>query len=134
MSLAWNAAMETGAPVLDAAHRALVERAARLISAIEAGQDRAAVERHLREFGGYVVRHFSMDEDCSLRGNCPALEWNGRARAELIEILAGFRESFERRGSSSAVAEDLSCKLTDWVARYIPGPAGLIRPCVTTAR
>jgi hemerythrin-like metal-binding protein len=134
MSLGWNAAMETGAPVLDAAHRALVERAVGLVASIESGQDRPAVERHLRDFGSYVVRHFSMDEDCHLRGVCPALGWNGQARAELIKILAGFRESYEKQGSSRAVADDLSCQLTDWVGRYIPGPADLVRPCVTTAR
>ncbi len=134
MSLGWNHAMETGAPVLDAAHHALVDRAAGLVAAIEAGHDRQAVEKHLRDFGDYVVRHFSMDEDCYLRGVCPALEWNGRARAELIKILAGFREAYERQGSSQAVADDLSHQLTDWVGRYIPGPSSLSRPCVTAAR
>jgi hemerythrin-like metal-binding protein len=133
MGIAWQPNMETGAPLLDAQHRALVERAAALVTALEAGSERTVVERALRGFGDYSVRHFSMDEDCSMRGSCPALQWNGIARSELIKIMAGFRESFER-GATPELAENLSCKLSEWVARYIPGPESMIRPCVTTPR
>jgi hemerythrin-like metal-binding protein len=134
MTIGWQSGMETGAPLLDAQHRSLVERASALVSAIEAGSDRPVVERALREFGDYSVRHFSMDEDCAQRGSCPALQWNGTARAELIKIMAGFRQSFERDGATADLAGRLSCELSDWVVQYIPGPATMVRPCVTTPR
>ena len=100
MTIGWQSGMETGAPLLDAQHRSLVERAAALVATIERGSERPVVERALRDFGDYSVRHFSMDEDCTLRGSCPALEWNGIARAELIRIMAGFRQSYERGGAT----------------------------------
>jgi len=75
------------------------------------------------------VRHFSQEEDCHLRGVCPALWWNGEARAELIKIVTVFRQSFERSGASRQLADDLSCELSGWVSRYIPGPIGVL-PCV----
>ena len=134
MTIGWQSGMETGAPLLDAQHRSLVERAAALVATIERGSERPVVERALREFGNYSVRHFSMDEDCSLRGTCPALEWNGMARAELIRIMAGFRQSFERGGATPDLAESLSCQLADWVTRYIPGPTSMVRPCATSPR
>jgi hemerythrin-like metal-binding protein len=129
MSIGWDAGMAVGAPVLDAQRRALVERADALIAAIQNGQDRVAIERALREFGDYSVRHFSDEEDCRLRGVCPALQWNGVARADLIKIVSAFRESYERNGAGPKVAEDLSCELSAWVARYIPGPVTAL-PCV----
>ena len=131
MGIGWRSGMETGAPLLDAQHRSLVERAAALVATIEAGSERPVVERALRDFGDYSVRHFSIDEDCILRGSCPALEWNGIARAELIKIMATFRQSYERAGATPDLAESLTCQLSDWVARYIPGPATMVRPCVT---
>jgi hemerythrin-like metal-binding protein len=134
MTIGWQSGMETGAPLLDAQHRSLVERAAALVAAIERGSERPVVERALRDFGDYSVRHFSMDEDCSLRGTCPALDWNGIARAELIRIIAGFRQSYEQGGTTPDMAESLSCQLSDWVARYIPGPATMVRPCATSSR
>jgi len=134
MGIAWQPSMETGAALLDAQHRSLVERAAALVAAIEAGGERPVVERALREFGDYSVRHFSIDEDCAQRGTCPALEWNGTARAELIKVMAGFRQSFERGGATADLAESLSCQLSDWVVKYIPGPKTMVRPCVTTPR
>ncbi len=134
MTIGWQSSMETGAPLLDAQHRSLVERAAALVAAIERGDARPIVERALLEFGNYSVRHFSMDEDCSLRGSCPALEWNGNARAQLIRIMADFREAYERAGATPEVAESLSCRLSDWVARYVPGPATMVRPCATNSR
>jgi len=132
MTIGWQASMESGAPLLDAQHRALVERAAALVGTIERGSERSVVEGALRDFGNYSVRHYSLDEDCSLRGSCPALAWNGMARADLIKIMAGFRESFERSGATPDLAESLSCQLSDWVGRYIPGPATMVRPCATT--
>ncbi|MGD0248248.1 MAG: hypothetical protein ABSB75_04260 [Candidatus Limnocylindrales bacterium] len=133
MPIGWEPGMETGAPQLDAQRRALVERADALVTTIEAGGDRSTVEHALRDFGDYSVRHFSEEEDCRLRGICPALAWNGTARAELIKIVATFRESYERRGASPELAEDLSCELSGWVARYIPGPVTAL-PCVTSPR
>ncbi len=129
MSIGWEPSMETGAPLLDARRRALVERADALVATIETGGDRATVERALRAFGDYSVRHFSEEEDCQLRGVCPALAWNGTARAELIKILAGFRQSFERGGAGPELAEELECELSGWVGRYIPGPTTVL-PCV----
>jgi hemerythrin-like metal-binding protein len=134
MTIAWQPSMETGAPLLDAQHRSLIERAGALVAALAAGSDKPVVERALLDFGNYVVRHFSMDEDCSLRGSCPALEWNGTARAELLKVMAAFRRSYETGGASPALAETLSCQLSDWAERYIPGPATMVRPCVTDAR
>jgi hemerythrin-like metal-binding protein len=133
MSIGWQASMETGAPLLDAQRRALVERADALVATIEAGGDRSAVERALRDFGDYSVRHFSEEEDCHLRGVCPVLPWNGAARAELIKVVSVFRQAYEGSGASRQVAEDLNCELSAWVSRYIPGPSGA-PPCVTPAR
>jgi hemerythrin-like metal-binding protein len=134
MAIGWQSGMETGAPQLDAARRALVERADALLAAIEANDERAVVERALRDLGDYSVRHFSAEEDCHRRGICPALEWNGRARAELIRIIGGFRSSYEKGGATPALAEDLSCELSQWVGRYIPGPVAADLPCVTRSR
>jgi hemerythrin-like metal-binding protein len=133
MSIGWKPSMEIGAPTLDAQRRALVERAATLVATIENGADRSTVERALLDFGNYSVRHFSQEADCHLRGVCPAIEWNGAARAELIKTMAGFRESFERDGASPGLAENLSCELSGWVARYIPGPVTAL-PCVTSRK
>jgi hemerythrin-like metal-binding protein len=135
MAIGWQPGMETGAPQLDAARRALVERADALLAAIETNSERTAVERVLRELGDYSVRHFSAEEDCHQRGICPALEWNGKARAELIGIIGGFRVSYEKSGATPTLAEDLTCELSQWVARYIPGPvAASDLPCVTRSR
>ena len=133
MSIGWEPGMETGAPLLDAQHRALVERANVLLATLETGGDRSHVEHAMREFGDYSVRHFSQEEDCRLRGSCPALQWNGAARAELIKIVAEFRESYERHGAGPELAADLSCELSGWVARYIPGPVAIL-PCATSSK
>ena len=132
MSIGWDPSMEVGAPALDAQRRALVERAAALVATIENGDDRSTVERALLDFGNYSVRHFSQEADCFLRGVCPALEWNGAARAELIRMMTGFRESYERDGGGPGLAESLSCELSAWVARYVPGPVTAL-PCVTAS-
>jgi hemerythrin-like metal-binding protein len=131
MAIGWQPGMATGAPRLDSERRALVEHAAALLTALEANGDRPTIERALRDLGDYSVRHFSQEEDCHQRGICPALEWTGKARAELITIIGGFRRSYESGGASPKLAEDLTCELSEWVSRYIPGPAASNLPCVT---
>ena len=88
----------------------------------------------MREFGDFAVRHFSRDEECSLRGTCPALEWNGVARAELIRIIADFRGAYERNGATDIVAGQLSDSLRAWVSKYIPGPEAANLPCVVAEK
>ncbi len=122
MTIGWQSSMETGALLLDAQHRSLVELADALVATIERGSERPVVERALRDFGNYSVRHFSMDEDCTLRGSCPALEWNGIARAEPIRIMAGFRQSYERGGATPDLAESLSCELPIGSPATSPAP------------
>jgi hemerythrin-like metal-binding protein len=134
VAITWQASMETGSPRLDAGRRALVERAGGLLAALEAGEEKARVERALRDFGDAAVRHFSHAEDCQHRGLCPALEWNGRARSELIAIVSEFRTSYEREGGTPQLADDFSCRLEGWVSRYIPGPTDGNLPCVAVAR
>jgi hemerythrin-like metal-binding protein len=134
MAIGWQSSMETGAPLVDSQHRAFVERADRLVALIEARADTSAVERAMRDFGDYAVRHFSRDEECTLRGSCPALEWNGMARAEMIRIIADFRGAYERNGATGVVAAHLSDDLCGWVSKYIPGPDAAALPCVVTAR
>jgi len=134
VSIGWQPSMETGAALLDSRHRALVERAASLVAAIEAGQERPVVERAMLDFGDYAVRYFSTETDCSMGGKCPGLEWSGLARVDLIRVLSAFRSSYEKSGATPQLAEDLSCRLSDWVATYIPGPPSLVRPCVSQAR
>ncbi|HEX7544441.1 MAG TPA: hemerythrin domain-containing protein [Candidatus Limnocylindrales bacterium] len=134
MAIGWQSSMETGAALVDAQHRAFVERADRLISVIEAGAEKTAVERAMREFGDYAVRHFSRDEECALRGSCPVLEWNGIARAEMIKIIGDFRSAYERDGASETVAGQLSDSMCAWVSKYIPGPEAASLPCVAAAK
>jgi hemerythrin-like metal-binding protein len=134
VAIGWQATMATGAPLVDAGHRALVERADALLEALQAGRERGDVERALRGFGDCAVRHFSRDEDCVLRGQCPALEWNATGRAELIAILAELRLSFERDGATPALVERLESQLRGWVGRYVPGPQAARLPCVASER
>jgi hemerythrin-like metal-binding protein len=133
MRIEWQPGMETGAKALDEQRRTLVERADALVASMREPVGREGVERALRDFGDYAVRHFSQEEDCHLRGICPAVRWSGDARAELIAILSDFRLAFEREGSAPHVADTLSDGLCGWVARYIPGPDPKV-PCAPEVR
>lgn len=130
MSIAWTAEMATGAGSLDAEHRRLVARFNALLDAVCEGRPTAVVERALREAGDAAVRHFSRDEDCALRAECPALRRNGDARAEFLAILATFRVAFERGGASADTAAGLERELRAWTSRYVPGPGASGLPCV----
>ncbi len=130
MTIAWSAAMTTGAASLDEEHRRLVARLNALLEAVAEGRDVRAVERALRDAGDAALRHFSRDEDCAMRGECPALRVNGEARADFLGILRAFREDYERSAASPATSTALEQALSEWATRYIPGPGAALLPCV----
>jgi len=94
MTIGWQSGMETGAPLLDAQHRSLVERAAALVATIERGSER-------RSWSGLCATSATTPSATSRwTRTAPCAEAagarvNGIARAELIRILAGFRQSYE---------------------------------------
>lgn len=134
MAIAWHEGMETGGRLLDGKHKRLIARANALLAAVSAEADPRVVEAAMRAFGDYAVRHFSEDEDCAMRGGCPALEWNAAGRAELIAILAAFRKAYERAPEKSVAGAQLETDLRTWISRYLPGPEAASRPCVLTDR
>lgn len=133
MAIAWTAAMATGNQWLDREHRRLVAGFDGLLTAIEGRHDASVVEASLRRVGDAALRSFSVEEDCLLRESCPAAVASGPAHAELIGILAAFREDYERHGQGDAVAARLEEALTGWVTRHVPGPGASALPCVRSA-
>jgi hemerythrin-like metal-binding protein len=130
MAIELTPRMATGARTVDDDHRRLVHRANALLATAGEPGDPSRVDRALREFGNAAVRHFSRDEDCTVREACPAVETNGLARAELIAILARFREDFERGGAGEDLAAALETSLGGWIGRYLPPADPRLLPCI----
>lgn len=130
MVIAWTPEMATGARTLDDDHRRIVDRSNALLAAVAERAAPADVDRAIRSLGDTVLRHFTRDEDCAVRGSCPALDLNGEAHAEVIAILARFRLAYERSGAAPESAAEFEREIGAWLARYVPGPFGDRLPCI----
>ena len=69
----WNPAWETGVARIDRQHRELLDRMAKLSTAIEGGQDDAELERTLLYLGEYVEFHFHDEEELMEASGYPAM-------------------------------------------------------------
>jgi hemerythrin len=118
--LEWTQALSVGVEEIDAQHRELFRRAAKLLEGIDEGQ--------AEELGGlvdflheYAVEHFGAEEDRMRR-----TRYRGYARHKaehdrfISDLLALAREQ-ERKGASAFMALKASHWLTQWLRDHVSG-------------
>ena len=76
LSREWDESLTTGVPSVDDQHRHLVGILAKVLDAMEQGCSRAEVGRVLDELDRYTAAHFSHEEECMRRYECPAAQLN----------------------------------------------------------
>ncbi len=119
MKYEWIASMATGDAEIDNAHRMLIQTINRLDDAVERGTEAAEVPGILSFLEAYAWRHFSHEEGCFLRHQCPAAETNQKAHAGFIERLTRLRDDMEREGVTPERVAVLHKTLGDWLVNHI---------------
>jgi len=122
MALTYNPkTMATGVPSVDAQHQELFRRVGQLQEAMRQGRGRDEVGKLLEFLGGYIVDHFTDEEQWMERLNCPAAAENRRAHRELLAKFNEFRAAFQKGDLGPTAVMQLYEVLTDWLVRHVQG-------------
>lgn len=132
MALSYNPkTMATGVPSVDAQHQELFRRVGQLQEAMRQGRGRDEVGRLLEFLGGYIVEHFTEEEQWMERLNCPAAAENRRAHRELLAKFQEFRSAFQKGELGTTGLMQLYETLTDWLVRHVQGVDMRLRTAVS---
>jgi hemerythrin len=77
------------------------EAGSRTEEAMEQGRSRAEVGTVLDELDRYTAVHFSHEEECMFRYECPAAQLNAREHQEFLRTVSRFRADFEANGATT---------------------------------
>ncbi len=120
MALEWTQALSVGNEEIDAQHRELFRRAARLLAGLHRGEP--------EEIGGlvdflheYAVVHFGMEEDLMREAGYPGYARHKAEHDRFVSDLLAFSAERDRDGSGAFMAVKASHWLTEWLRSHVSG-------------
>jgi methyl-accepting chemotaxis protein len=128
--LVWDESMATGEPTVDEHHQTLIRHVNELMEAMASGQGRHHIETTLERLGEYVEMHFSYEEECMTKYNCPVATVNKQAHDKFVTKFNDFWEEYRRRGASAEMALKIRSELGDWLVNHIGKIDTGLRSCV----
>ena len=131
MALAFNPeTMGTGAESVDAQHRRLVDIINHLLGAMATGTAKEDVGGILDDLALYATTHFSHEEACMARFNCPVAQQNQDAHVAFVKTFVAMKADFVRDGPSATMAIRTQRELSEWFGQHILGIDAKLRPCI----
>jgi hemerythrin-like metal-binding protein len=113
----WDERFETSIPVVDAAHRSLVETLNRLHDAMKQRKAGAEVQKILGFLADYAVEHFAAEEALMKRHGYPGHPSHKKIHAALMKEVMARIEAFNR--GQVVLSLDLMDFLEAWLSRHI---------------
>jgi hemerythrin len=135
MPFQWTEKLAVGVAEIDAQHRELLDRVARLDVAARA-HDLGEVARVLAYLHEYALRHFELEERIMRDRGYPALAEHRSEHEAFAVRLVKLQRDFERDGASALMTLRLQNLLGEWLEDHFAGPdqrlgrflAGAVRP------
>jgi hemerythrin-like metal-binding protein len=122
--------MGTGVDSVDAQHRQLFDLINKLTDDMAAGKGKDDVGKVLNELAKYAISHFSHEESCMARFNCPVAVQNKAAHAAFIQTFTGLKAEFDRTGPTATLAMRVQQEISKWITNHIVGVDVKMKPCV----
>jgi hemerythrin len=130
--LIWDPAFETGVAEVDADHRELIKGLNHLEEALKSGEGSKKVSSMLAFLEAYANQHFSREEACMYRLQCPTAIANKTAHQQFRETFARAKERLGAPGTGALVATQVHRELCDWISHHILQVDSGLRRCVKT--
>lgn len=118
--LEWTQALSVGVDEIDAQHRELFRRAARLLEGLRRGEP--------EEIGGlvdflheYAVEHFGAEEEHMRRTRYPGYARHKAEHDRFISDLLALAREHERKGAGAFMALKVNQWLTQWLREHVSG-------------
>ncbi len=120
MALEWKNEYSTGVDRVDKEHRQLFAFLNDLEQMISQGiESGPKVDNLLNSLATDTQTHFSFEENCMNRYNCPVARKNKEAHNQFLHHFENFQHEWEAKGSSTALLIKLHKTAESWVKSHI---------------
>ncbi len=126
----WTEALSTGEPTVDQHHQKLFDLINALMDAMQTGQGKVAIESVLSELAEYVDLHFSYEEQCMEKYQCPVAGKNKKAHDKFVETFDALWEDFRHNGATTELVLRVQKEMGDWLVKHIAGIDVGLGPCI----
>ncbi len=118
--LEWTPALSVGIEEIDAQHRELFRRAARLLDGIQGGapEELGQLVLFLQQ---YAVEHFGAEEEQMRRTRFPGYARHKAEHDRFVSDLLALAREHERRGAVAFMSLKVSHWLTEWLREHVSG-------------
>ncbi len=118
MVIEWDDSLMTGVESVDAQHKELIERAARLETAL-INNDNQEVSSMISFLEYYIIKHFSDEEILMKKYNYPDYNLQKKAHELFVESFSKIKKEFETTGITTSLSLSLKANINDWLIRHI---------------
>jgi hemerythrin len=129
LKLAWSDALSTGDKATDIQHKYLIDIINELAGAIESGKAAQSVRKILNLLKQYTEWHFSREELCMDRRQCPMAAHNKEAHKYFMRTFDQYAAEYAQSGGSEDIALRMYGTLTDWLVSHIQKIDTNLRNC-----
>ena len=117
--LTWSPEFATGVAEVDSDHQQLITSLNQLELALKAGEGSKHITVLLKFLEDYANIHFSREEACMHRLQCPTSQLNIQAHAQFRTTFARAKERLVSPMAGPLVAVQVHRELCDWVVKHI---------------
>ncbi len=120
MALEWNDEYCTGVEKVDEQHRKLFALLNDLEQMITQGIDSGSnVDNLLTSLATDAQTHFSFEENCMMRYNCPVARENKESHDQFLSNFRSFLNEYKAKGSSASLLKKLHKTAESWMVSHI---------------
>lgn len=115
----WNASLAIGIPLIDTQHQQLLDQLDALANALKTGKGEYELKSIVKFLEMYVNQHFSYEEQCMHRYQCPVARMNQDAHQIFVHRMQLICQEIERSGATLTLANRVQQELTNWFVSHI---------------
>ena len=115
----WSERFATGVRALDEQHKMLFKMSEDYRAVLDEGRGERLYSTMLDSLAGYAAAHFSIEEQCMFRYQCPVAERNSNAHAQFVDVLKSFQTRYAAAGYSLSDANQLVDFVDEWLTEHI---------------
>lgn len=131
--LVWKPEFETGVAQIDADHRELIKGLNHLETALQSGEGSKTISKVLAFLEAYANQHFSREEACMYRLQCPSAIANKSAHQQFRETFARARERLASPTGGALVAAQVHREMCEWITNHICKIDSGLKSCAAKA-
>ncbi|MBF0565855.1 MAG: hemerythrin family protein [Nitrospirae bacterium] len=118
MDIQWDSSLTTGVDELDDQHKEIFSRINRLVNMSHPEKEKE-IEKIFRFLGGYVMDHFTREEEYMIRYKYPDYDSHKGEHIQFLKNYSSLKKMFDQEGATELIITATQNQAVDWLIKHI---------------